>query len=356
MGNSRSACCIARSEERPPDDGQEAARRPPCSAPERVEASKADQLRAQPQTGNASSVSSSFEPPPEKAEESSSCETKPPDAGSDCEEDPVRPACAGGNVPASVTCAPRQPPASTADKGVQAVAETQHADVQAEALEVHEKPEVPAGARVVSKRRSWLPGEEVERLLDDITDIWLGAEIVSVRDDGMYDIKYVDNGSVETAVEECELRRRKFRLDFPAEVWEHMGACLHQKLDLCGFEVVARATSAASQRKGENWWCAAYHERFGRCGPRCSFARLEGEAGAEAFRTVVASCQAASSSLSLSAEKVTWKARYIDQEQHMTPAVSLEEDCIMSSRAESTFSPAGKRAKPAAQWHLARVS
>eukprot|EP00929_Paragymnodinium_shiwhaense_P103495 TRINITY_DN6703_c0_g1_i2.p1 TRINITY_DN6703_c0_g1~~TRINITY_DN6703_c0_g1_i2.p1 ORF type:complete len:155 (-),score=16.24 TRINITY_DN6703_c0_g1_i2:573-1037(-) len=130
----------------------------------------------------------------------------------------------------------------------------------------------------------WAVGDQVERLLDDMTDIWMGAVIVAAHEQGRsgsveYDIRYADDGALEKNVESSELRRRTAPLDLPAEVWELTGACLLDKMDLCNFEAISRAPSVATTRHGSLWWCTAFHARFGRCGARCPHVRVEGAIG-----------------------------------------------------------------------------
>merc|ERR1712100_394151 len=86
----------------------------------------------------------------------------------------------------------------------------------------------PPGTRasVEEQAPSWAAGDPVERLLDDISDIWAGAVVLHVRGEGLFDISYADDGSVECGVEGSELRPRKVRLDMPAEMWQGVGSCL----------------------------------------------------------------------------------------------------------------------------------
>jgi len=61
-----------------------------------------------------------------------------------------------------------------------------------------------------SQAQDWAVGNRVERILDDVSDIWAGATVVAIHDprQNVYDIRYVDDGSVERRVEGHELRRR----------------------------------------------------------------------------------------------------------------------------------------------------
>mmetsp|Transcript_13088 Transcript_13088/g.24088 ORF Transcript_13088/g.24088 Transcript_13088/m.24088 type:complete len:299 (-) Transcript_13088:134-1030(-) len=170
----------------------------------------------------------------------------------------------------------------------------------------------------------WKLGAAVERLLDDISNIWLGAEVIAVHDGDSYDICFVDDGSKEYDVEGCELRARKVRLEMPIEVWESVGSCLHDKQDLCTFQALARTPATASDRQACAWWCTSYHHRFGRCGPRCGFERIAGAEGAVMASRAVAACADAAAQGVSPADKVPWKARYVAQERLSDPRLLPE--------------------------------
>lgn len=154
----------------------------------------------------------------------------------------------------------------------------------------------------------------VERLLDDISDIWVGASIVEDDGDGLYTICYEDNGSLESEVCDQELRPRQMRLDFPAEVWSAIGHCTYGKVDLCSFEVLVKGAHDASKINSSIWWCVAYHDRFGRCGPRCEFERLPGRLGAELLSKVARSCTELAAKGLTAIDRKSWKQRYVDHE------------------------------------------
>lgn len=164
----------------------------------------------------------------------------------------------------------------------------------------------------------WAKGAPVERLLDDVSDIWIGAVIQATCGDGIYDVQYLDDNSVEQGVQADELRTR--RLDdsiFPDELWERAGSCLRSKEDLCAFQCIARGPRAAAVRWAEQWWCAAYHEAFGRCGAKCLYHRQENRVAGSL------SCAAPAASSSPKA-RGRWKERFIAKERlRITPAEPL---------------------------------
>lgn len=161
----------------------------------------------------------------------------------------------------------------------------------------------------------WVPGDQVERLLDDVSDIWVGAVVLrqSSGRDELYDVQYVDNGSIEHDVELQELRPRKVRLDLPVEVWTAVGVCLHEKQDLSTFEALGRAAAAAMKQKAQVWWCTAYHERFGRCCGRCTFERGQPSSW-KANGEIVTSCLAAAAQGLTPMDRLPWKTRFAEQE------------------------------------------
>lgn len=187
----------------------------------------------------------------------------------------------------------------------------------------------------------WTPGDWVERLLDDISDIWTGAVVIAAHGGDIYDVEYADDNSVERGVEGSELRARKTRLDLPAEVWECVGGCLLGKADLCTFETVARAACAATKREGQRWWCVTYHDRFGRCGPRCLFRRSDGKTNMKVSRETVAECFDTASLGQTVVDRTPWKERYKEQER--LHAASLEYDRVESGPGDAAYSVSGKR-------------
>lgn len=162
----------------------------------------------------------------------------------------------------------------------------------------------------------WAPGSAVERLLDDVSDIWVGAVVISRHAVGdLYDIEYVDDASREYEVESHELRPRKLRFDLPAEVWTCIGSNLHDHHDICSFETISRMPCAVSQREAQTWWCTAYHEQFRRCGPRCAFAQRAGD-GIVATGVDVADCMAVAALGLTPVDRTPWKSRYIEQDRN----------------------------------------
>eukprot|EP00440_Ansanella_granifera_P014998 gb/GFBE01016302.1/.p1 GENE.gb/GFBE01016302.1/~~gb/GFBE01016302.1/.p1 ORF type:complete len:324 (+),score=63.67 gb/GFBE01016302.1/:1-972(+) len=194
----------------------------------------------------------------------------------------------------------------------------------------------------------WSLGDPVERLLDDVSDIWAGATVVAVHagdGDGpeLYDVAYADNGSVEHEVEGQELRARKVRLDLPSEIWESVGACFFEKQDIASFEALSRNPAAAVREKASLWWSVAYHERFGRCGPRCAFERALVAEGSQAAVKAVADCVVASALGLTQMERMPWKARY--QELEKLTKDNLWGECppSPSSPGDAAYSVSGKK-------------
>jgi len=172
----------------------------------------------------------------------------------------------------------------------------------------------PEAARS-SVRPRWARGSTVERLLDDMSNIWVGAIVLCANGGELYDVEYEADGSIEYGVEGCELRARSFRLDLPTEIWCRVGCYFYEKQDLCSLEVLARASCLASQQEAQGWWCTAYHQRFGRCGPRCAFKRVNGAAGAMAATKAVASCVVTAALGLTPIERQPWKSRFVQQER-----------------------------------------
>jgi len=127
-------------------------------------------------------------------------------------------------------------------------------------------------------------GDMVERLLDDVSDIWSGAVILIAHPGDLYDVEYVDDHTVERNIEAVELRARTQELNMPAEVWEQTGCYLQDREDLCAFECLARAAQVAAKRSADGWWRAAYHSKFGRCGGACDFKGESSEGSAPGKR------------------------------------------------------------------------
>lgn len=159
----------------------------------------------------------------------------------------------------------------------------------------------------------WLLGADVERLMDDMSDIWLGARVVGLSDGGLYSVEYADDGTIEHEVEGSELRPRKRRWDVPVEVWVCLGSCMSGKEELASFEAIGRLPRAASVSESQMWWCASYHDRFGRCGPRCGF--VVGAAGRASLNDVVRRCAQAAAEGWTTADRKPWKERYLEQER-----------------------------------------
>jgi len=215
---------------------------------------------------------------------------------------------------------------------------------QQPAEETKQDPESPPSSPQVP---CWPVGALVERLLDDISDIWVGAEVLRCNDDGLYDVTYSDNGSVERKVDGSEIRARKARLDLPPEVWTGIGQCFFQKRDLATFETITRSTRAVSLGEKQRWWCRAYHERFGRCGPRCSFERVKGPEGSAAASRAMLLCLAVGTTGRTQVDKKLWKTRYMDQERLIDPVQLLETPGASAAPGDAAYGVSGRRARHA---------
>eukprot|EP00747_Dinoflagellata_sp_TGD_P083288 gnl/TRDRNA2_/TRDRNA2_162045_c0_seq5.p1 gnl/TRDRNA2_/TRDRNA2_162045_c0~~gnl/TRDRNA2_/TRDRNA2_162045_c0_seq5.p1 ORF type:complete len:194 (+),score=22.24 gnl/TRDRNA2_/TRDRNA2_162045_c0_seq5:43-624(+) len=175
--------------------------------------------------------------------------------------------------------------------------------------------------RTATQASRWQAGDPVERLLDDVSDIWVGAVVLAVRGPELYDIQFADDGSLERNVEGSELRVRSLRLELPEEVWARAGAYLCSPYELCTFECIGRGPRAVARRDAQAWWCAAFHNRFGRCSTDCEFVRLHDAAAAA--RAAVARCSAASLPDRSSLVPVPWKERYASR--HRSEAANVLE-------------------------------
>eukprot|EP00928_Gymnodinium_smaydae_P006674 TRINITY_DN12378_c0_g1_i1.p1 TRINITY_DN12378_c0_g1~~TRINITY_DN12378_c0_g1_i1.p1 ORF type:complete len:236 (-),score=35.44 TRINITY_DN12378_c0_g1_i1:94-801(-) len=161
---------------------------------------------------------------------------------------------------------------------------------------------------------TWSVGSEVERLLDDVSDIWIAAVVEVVHASGSYDIRYVDDGIVEENVEVDELRSRTPTIDLPPEAWACIAASLQDIQSVCALESVAVVPSKAAKSESQSWWCSAYHLEFGRCGSVCSYERNFCPEGREAARLAIANCLALRSvELSGQMMRRPWKQRYADR-------------------------------------------
>jgi len=200
-----------------------------------------------------------------------------------------------------------------------------------------------------SKSHLWAPGDLVERLLDDISDIWVGATVVAFRGhdtegNELYDVAYCDNGSIEQDVEGQDLRPRNLQLDMLPEVWECVGGCFREKQDLAALESLARNAQVASRKNASSWWSTAYHHRFGRCSPRCCFDRVDGAEGSRMAETAIADCVAAAELGLTPPERLSWKVRYQDL-QKLNEGDALCLDCPDSPTApgDAAYSVSGKK-------------
>lgn len=171
--------------------------------------------------------------------------------------------------------------------------------------------------RALSKLE-WRPGAAVERLLDDISNIWIGAIVRSVLSDEMYEIEYLD-GELESGVDGEELRPRRMRLDLPVEVWASVGSCVRGTKDLCAFEQISLASRVCALRGAELWWCIAYHERFRRCGSDCHFNKpqvVEGD-----YTAIIICIEQTRVSVLC---KLSWKERYAERQKQVAARCSFQ--------------------------------
>lgn len=118
-----------------------------------------------------------------------------------------------------------------------------------------------------TKWSRWPVNAQVERLLDDVSDIWIGAIITVAYPGDVYDITYIDDGTLETDVDGCELRGRS--LSLPGDIWSRTCSFLSDPMVLCFVEESSTEARRTLVEYAEELWCVAYHCRFGRCGPLC---------------------------------------------------------------------------------------
>lgn len=190
---------------------------------------------------------------------------------------------------------------------------------------------------------TWRPGDLVERLLDDVSDIWAGAMVMGSSAGGLFSVRYEDNGSVEEEVEGQELRTRKMRLNLPVEAWVYIGGCLFEKTDLCAFETITPGAREAQRWRGQGWWCIAYHERFGRCGPRCSFERVTARercCSGQATAQIVRACGKEAELGLTAADRKPWKERYAEQERLSNPGM-LDTGSPKSAPGDAAYAEMG---------------
>jgi len=160
----------------------------------------------------------------------------------------------------------------------------------------------------------WRPGELVERLLDDISDIWAGASVVAVTPTG-YSVQYDDDGKLEHDVDGEELRPRQACLDLPVDVWISIGTCMDTAEDLCSFEAITQASCQALRRHSQTWWCCAYHYRFGRCGPRCAFEKVVSVEARRLMSVAINQCFLTAAEGLTTMDRKPWKERFVEQEK-----------------------------------------
>ena len=113
--------------------------------------------------------------------------------------------------------------------------------------------------------------------------------------------------------------------------------------DLAAFESISRNPWIAAQKQASLWWCTAYHERFGRCGPRCPFERLVGAEGSLVWRQCVASCVAAAALGLTAIERLTWKVRYQEMEALNRDAWKMDSPKCPTSPGSPVYSISGKK-------------
>eukprot|EP00439_Symbiodinium_sp_Y106_P008275 s5623_g1.t1 len=161
----------------------------------------------------------------------------------------------------------------------------------------------------------WHVGDQVDRLVDDFADMWIGAVVQFVRPGGLYDIVYVDTGAVETNVEAEELRCRCVPCPLGSELWELLCTFASDGPELCAYSRVERVSRAAAERHGQVLWSILYHSNFGRCGSRCALER-PGEADLARARPAAAACRAVCADPAqspLPRQRLPWKDKYAER-------------------------------------------
>lgn len=208
--------------------------------------------------------------------------------------------------------------------------------------------ETPSTAAPVSPSRysqTWPPGSKVERLLDDVSDIWTRATVLASHDGDLYDLEYLDDGTVECAVEGDELRHIVGGAsDFPDDLWEHAGCYLGSKEDLAAFERIARAPREAAVQCAQEWWCAAYHANFGRCTAACRFQAVLDESGWRLAAQEMARCSAVAAidtkeKRALRVAGWSWKARFQERDrlQRLAKQVQANANAAKSGAGDARY-------------------
>eukprot|EP00927_Polykrikos_kofoidii_P084798 TRINITY_DN9037_c1_g3_i1.p1 TRINITY_DN9037_c1_g3~~TRINITY_DN9037_c1_g3_i1.p1 ORF type:complete len:240 (+),score=16.79 TRINITY_DN9037_c1_g3_i1:39-758(+) len=151
----------------------------------------------------------------------------------------------------------------------------------------------------------WAPGDLVDRLLDDVSDIWVGAVVRCAYPGELYDIVYTDGSDVESGVEGCELRERPEQFSVPGHVWVLLGDFALDPQTLCAIESLARWHRNTAAVASSSWWCSAFHHRLGRCGDGCPLAQ-----GASASSAAILCNQLPISESPIAPPSKSWKERY----------------------------------------------
>eukprot|EP00931_Biecheleriopsis_adriatica_P035303 TRINITY_DN20314_c0_g1_i2.p1 TRINITY_DN20314_c0_g1~~TRINITY_DN20314_c0_g1_i2.p1 ORF type:complete len:309 (-),score=49.07 TRINITY_DN20314_c0_g1_i2:12-938(-) len=192
----------------------------------------------------------------------------------------------------------------------------------------------------------WPVGAAVERLMDDVSDIWLGAVVEAVHTDDTYDVIYVDDGTLEKGVETAELRRRRQPFDPPLEVWAKTCLFLCEPRALGAVECVARGARLAAttdQSEVELWWCVAFHWHYLRCSALCRLNLAAATQGGSAAAAVALST--ALECLQRPEDPDIDKHRHISW-KHRCRERSLEETGrSVKSPSSPASSPVSKRAR-----------
>eukprot|EP00929_Paragymnodinium_shiwhaense_P103970 TRINITY_DN67884_c0_g1_i1.p1 TRINITY_DN67884_c0_g1~~TRINITY_DN67884_c0_g1_i1.p1 ORF type:complete len:370 (-),score=56.29 TRINITY_DN67884_c0_g1_i1:105-1166(-) len=216
--------------------------------------------------------------------------------------------------------------------------------VQRPGLEDVAEAQAPSGPSLPLPR--WHVGALVERVIDDVSDIWTGAVVTAVDGD-CYDIQYADTSATERGVEEDELRDRSPQMLFTAEMWSLTVACVRDAQTLCALECVETGARGASVRAARDVWSVAYHCKFGSCGTRCTLHHAD-EDGVDVDLAKQAAPECArvaeDPDLSpLSSQRLPWKEKYA--KRHLDGLFAKRRDELLLAGymddTETSLSPAG---------------
>lgn len=180
---------------------------------------------------------------------------------------------------------------------------------------------------------AWQPGDLVDRLVDDMGDIWTGAIIRATYPGDLYDIEYEDTDAVEQGVEGAELRRRQPAFLLDAEFWARTCEYICDGRTLSAVEQVERSARSAVVFEASTLWSVCYHCMLGKCGTRCALQSSVSSFEPAQVSRVAAECvRVAADPLQspLSRQRRPWKERYAERYMDLQSELVREEHMMLS--------------------------